>query len=77
LIPCAVLSLTINWRWGTIAAVVASCISPALIRKLDASFGQIEVFAWNSSMRFLLFEFVVLVLDRVRREFSSRKSENS
>lgn len=77
LIPCAILALTINWRWGTVAAMIASCISPALVRKLDASFGQIEVFAWNSSMRFFLFEFVVLVLDRVRREFSSRKAENS
>ena len=77
LIPCAVLSLTINWRWGTLAAVVASCISPVLVRKLDESFAQVEVFAWNSSMRFLLFEFVVLVLDRVRREFNSRKTENS
>jgi len=76
LIPCAMLSLTINWRWGTIAAIAACCISPALIRKLDASFGQIEVFLWNSSMRFLLFEFVVLVLDRVRREFNSRRAEN-
>jgi hypothetical protein len=77
LIPCAILALTINWRWGTVAAVIASCISPALISRLDESFAQVEVFLWNSSMRFLLFEFVVLVLDRVRREFNSRKTENS
>jgi hypothetical protein len=76
LIPCAVLALTINWRWGTIASLVACCISPVLIRKLDDSFAQMEVFLWNSSMRFVLFEFVVLVLDRVRREFNSRKTEN-
>lgn len=77
LIPCAILALTINWRWGTVAALIASCIGPAIVRKLDESFAQIEVFLWNSSMRFLLFEFVVLVLDRVRREFNSRKTENS
>ena len=77
LIPCALLALTINWRWGTVAAMIASCIGPALIRRLDESFAQIEVFVWNSSMRFLLFEFVVLVLDRVRREINSRKTENS
>ena len=76
-IPCAILALTINWRWGTVAALIASCISPALISKLDESFAQAEVFVWNSSMRFLLFEFVVLVLDRVRREINSRKTENS
>jgi hypothetical protein len=77
LIPCAILALTINWRWGTAAALIASCIGPALIRRLDESFAQIEVMVWNSSMRFLLFEFVVLVLDRVRREINSRKTENS
>jgi len=77
LIPCAVLALTVNWRWGTIAAMIASCISPVLLRRLDQSFGQIEVFIWNTSMRFLLFEFMVLVLDRVRREINLRKSENS
>jgi len=76
-IPCAILTLTINWRWGTVAALIVSCITPALIRNLDAAFGQIEVFLWNSSMRFVLFEFVVLVLDRVRREFNSRRPENS
>jgi hypothetical protein len=76
-IPGAILALTINWRWGTVAALIASCIGPALVRKLDESFAQIEVFVWNSSMRFLLFEFVVLVLDRVRREINSRKAENS
>jgi hypothetical protein len=77
LIPCAILALTINWRWGTIAALMAASIGPALIRRLDESFAQVEVFLWNSSMRFLLFEFVVLVLDRVRREINSRKMENS
>ncbi len=76
MIPCAILALTINGRWGTVAAMIASCIGPALVRKLDESFAQIEVFVWNSSMRFLLFEFVVLVLDRVRREINSRKTEN-
>jgi hypothetical protein len=77
MIPCAILALTINWRWGTVAAMIAGCISPALVRHLDESFAQIEVFVWNSSMRFLLFEFVVLVLDRVRREVNWRKTENS
>jgi hypothetical protein len=77
MIPCAILALTINWRWGTVAAVIAGSISPALLRHLDESFAQIEVFVWNSFMRFLLFEFVVLVLDRVRREINWRKTENS
>jgi len=77
LIPCAVLSLTINWRWGTCAALIASCVGPSISRKIDPSFAQIEVILWNSAMRFALFEFMVLILDRVRREFAFRKTEKS
>jgi len=77
MIPCAVLSLTINWRWGTIAALIASFIGPSISRTIDPSFAQIEVIVWNSAMRFALFEFMVLVLDRVRCEFVSRKTEKN
>jgi hypothetical protein len=76
MIPCAVLSLMLNWRWGTSAAVIASCIGPALLWRAEASFAQGEIFLWNTTMRFLLFEFGVLVLDRVRCEIASRKVEN-
>lgn len=76
MLPCAILSLTINWRWGIGAALIASIIGPALLSKVEESFAQFEIFVWNSSMRFLLFGFVVLVLDRVRREIASRKTEN-
>jgi hypothetical protein len=77
LIPCAVLSLMLNWRWGTVAALITAAIGPALLGKVETSFAQFEIFVWNSSMRFLLFEFVVLVLDRVRREFAFRRTEKS
>jgi hypothetical protein len=76
MIPCAVLSLMLNWRWGTSAALIASCIGPALLWKVESSFAQFGVFLWNSAMRFLLFEFGVLVLDRVRCEIAARKAEN-
>ncbi len=76
-IPCAVLSLMLNWRWGTIAALITAVIGPALLGKVETSFAQFEVLLWNSSMRFLLFEFVVLVLDRVRREFALRRTEKN
>lgn len=75
LVPCAVLTLMINWRWGTFAAAITACLGPALLSKVERSFASYGVFFWNSSMRFLLFEFVVLVLDRVRRDFSSNRSQ--
>jgi len=76
-IPCAVLTLMINWRWGSCAALITSCISPALLRSVDDSFADFSIFLWNSSMRFVLFEFMVLILDRIRREIASSKSKTS
>ena len=73
-LPSAVLALTMNWRWGTCAALIAACMGPALLRTFDASFAEIQVMLWNSAMRFTLFEFVVLVLDRIRRETDSRRA---
>jgi hypothetical protein len=75
MIPCAVLTLMLNWRWGTWAALITACIGPALLSKVETSFAQFEIIIWNSSMRFLLLEFVVLVLDRVRCEIAFRKNE--
>jgi hypothetical protein len=76
MMPCAFLALTINWRWGTVAALITACIGPALLRQVEESFAQVEVVLWNSCMRFLLLEFGVVVLDRIRREFAFRKKEN-
>ena len=76
MIPCAILALTMNWRWGTAAAIITACIGPALLWRVDESFAQFEVFLWNSAMRFLLYEFCVIILDRIRREVSSRRTEN-
>jgi hypothetical protein len=75
-IPCSILALTINWRWGTCAALVTAGIGPAILSRTEESFAQLWIFAWNTSMRFLLLQFLVLLWDRVRREVASSKSEN-
>jgi len=74
-VPCIVLTMMINWRWGTFAAAITACLGPALLTKTERAFASYGVFLWNSSMRFVLFEFVVLVLDRVRREIASNRSQ--
>ena len=71
LIPCSVLTLVINRRWGTVAALIASSIGPALLSQADPDFARYGVFLWNWAMRFLLLQFVVLLLDRVRVEMNS------
>lgn len=77
MIPCATLTLMINKRWGSCAALIAAGIGPALLGKVEESFAQLWIFIWNTSMRFLLLQFVVLLMDRIRREVSAAKTENS
>jgi hypothetical protein len=76
-IPCATLTLMLNWRWGSCAAVIASGIGPALLSKVETSFAQLWIFVWNSSMRFLLLQFMVLLLERIRREVLAGKADDS
>jgi sulfotransferase family protein len=71
LVPCGILTLVINRRWGTVAAFLSSFIGPALLSQADPDFARYGVFFWNCAMRFLLLQIVVLLLDRVRVEMSS------
>jgi hypothetical protein len=71
LIPCAMLTLTINWRWGTVVALAAAVAGPLVQRTLDPAYEPFEVVVWNSLMRFLLYLMFVLLLDRVRLEITA------
>jgi hypothetical protein len=73
LFPCAMLTLVIGKRWGT-----ASAMTTALIWSLLQNFqGHSEtraVLLWNSAMRFILLQTIVLILDRVRLELNSERN---
>ena len=71
LIPCAVLTLILDRRWGIAAAAVACVIGPLVQFFGDADYAHPIVLAWNSTMRFLLYCVVVWLLDRVRGEIRS------
>jgi sulfotransferase family protein len=69
LIPSAILTLIVNSRWGTLAAA-ASAVVWSVLWTLDHSnvsshFGLI---LWNCAMRFLLLQFVVLLVNCIRIE---------
>lgn len=75
-LPCVILTLALNWRWGTLAALLASVIGPLLQRPGDLGYQHWGVECWNTVMRFVIFQMVVLVLERIRRKnilFNSRK----
>jgi hypothetical protein len=68
LLPCMVLTLTLNWRWGTVAAVMAAIAGPFVQRFEDPGYQHMGIEIWNTIMRLVIFETVVLLLDRIRRE---------
>lgn len=68
LFPCAILTLVVSAGWGTLAAAAAAVIGPVLQSRADPDFAHLGVVVWNSAMRFVLLEIVVLLLDRVRLE---------
>jgi hypothetical protein len=63
-----VLTLTLNWRWGTVAAVMAAIAGPFVQRFEDPGYQHMGIEIWNTIMRLVIFETVVLLLDRIRRE---------
>lgn len=73
LIPCAVLTLVINGRWGTCAALITVGIW-ALTQALKLNFVLNGVLLWNCVMHFVLLEIAVLLLSRIRIETVSRSS---
>ncbi len=78
LLPCIVLTLTTDRRWGTAAAVITAVAGPFTQRYEADFYKQWSVEFWNTLMRFLVFQTVVFLLDRIRREnilFTPHKSE--
>jgi hypothetical protein len=65
---CAIPTLVISRRWGTIAAM--SCaFAVSLVRiHLHLEPFHVGTFLWNVVMRFLFFEAYVVIFDHVRRQ---------
>jgi hypothetical protein len=71
LIPCTVLTLVLDRRWGIAAAAVACVIGPMVQFFGDSDYAHPSVLLWNAAMRFLLYAVAVILLDRVRVEIRS------
>ncbi len=75
LIPAAIMTLVINKRWGTMAAV-ASCLAWAGIQILENPYvnpSHPGIWLWDIFMRFCVTEIVVLLLERIRIEIRAKK----
>ena len=70
LIPCAVLTLVVNYRWGTLATATFIVIWSAIQAHQNPNLNleHWKTLVWDAGMRFVLFQIIVLLLDRVRIE---------
>jgi hypothetical protein len=67
LVPCIILTLMLNLGWG-IAAALAGAITVSLIQYYTGPYHEVaKVFGWNLGMRLVIFLFVTLLLDRIRK----------
>jgi hypothetical protein len=69
-IPCALLALVVNYRWATLFAFASAAIGPMIQYEGDADYRSVGVYAWNFVSRFILLEFMILTLGRIRMESS-------
>jgi hypothetical protein len=70
LIPCAVLTLVVNYRWGTLATATFIVIWSAIQAHQNPNLNleHWKTLVWDAGMRLVLFQIIVLLLDRVRTE---------
>ncbi len=68
--PCMLLALVVNYRWVTLFALASSIMSPMIQYEGDADYRSIGVFLWNFITRFILLEFLILMMGRIRAECS-------
>jgi hypothetical protein len=67
LVPCAVLTLKADRRWGALLAAISAILGPLISRAQDPRLHQADLMLWNMIMRFLTLEMCVLFVDRICR----------
>ena len=68
LIPCMMVTLALNVRWGIATAVIAAAVGSLAEYLTNPGYQPAEVFGWNLLMRFLISAVVTLMLERIRAE---------
>jgi hypothetical protein len=68
LLPCMMLTLVLNLRWGMAATLVATICSSLVQYYTNTNDRVLEVFGWNFIMHLAIFLLAIILLDRIRRE---------
>ena len=72
ILPCLALALVTNLQWATLFSIMCAILAPLVQGFNSAEYEPLPVMLWNSSMRFLLIEMLVLLFVRIRREITQR-----
>jgi hypothetical protein len=79
LVPCALLTWKIDWRWGALAATAAAAAGPLIVSMKDSGLHKLDVTVWNMVMRFLTLQLCVLFVGQIHKQkklFRSHASPN-
>jgi len=68
LLPCMILTLVLNLRWGIAAALVGAVSRSVMEYSGGPNYKVTEVFGWNFVMRLAVFLIITVLLDRIRKE---------
>jgi hypothetical protein len=74
LMPPGILALIVNRRWGTVAAVFAAVIRSVFEVWISAA-PHFGIVLWNTLMRYIVLQFIVLVAARIRCELPSTEAK--
>jgi len=67
LLPCMILTLVLNLRWGIAAALVGAAARSMMEYSGNPHYEVTEVFGWNFVMRLAIFLIITVLLDRIRK----------
>ncbi len=76
IIPAAIWTLVINRHWGTLAALISALVWGGL-QISDNPYVNLShpgILLWDTAMRFLMVQIIVLLLERIRLEIRSKKN---
>jgi hypothetical protein len=78
LIPCVIPTLILNRRWGTFAAMLTTVIWAGLqtLDNPNLNFAHCRLLLWDTAMRFVILQTIVLLLDRIRVEITSLDTDD-
>jgi len=68
LLPCMVLTLVLNLRWGIVAALAGAVCRSLMEYSGNPNYAAMPVFWWNFAMRLAIFLIITLLLDRIRKD---------